>query len=266
MNPSDGATGVTTSYIFKADSVACALLYSLELSVNPNFSSPTSIVYSRESQFLVRGLMPLRKYYARVRTSLWQRPGPVTSFTTTSNTLYSAVTTPADGSSGISSPTLTMTVKAVSAATTYNVELSESPYFDGELVTGVTDNSHRTFKMHNVKNNTLYYARVKTDVASGYGKITSFTTSPATTLASISELTTGTIRVFPNPSDDIFTIERSNNSSDAKIELMDLSGNILEKFDLAEGEFQFGDALPKGFYILKSYNGERTLQIRLIKK
>jgi uncharacterized repeat protein (TIGR03803 family) len=266
--PTNGATDVSTSYVFKADSVPCALRYALELSVNANFASPATIMYSPTSQFLVRGLSPLTKYYARVRTSLWLRPGPVTSFTTTANTLASAVTTPADGSSGAPAPTLTVTVKAVTGATTYTVELSESPFFDGTLTIGVTDDSHRTFKMYNIKNNTLYYARVKTDVASGYGKITSFTTAPSTTLASASEPPDETFNVFPNPSNDTFTVTKASNypDSNSTMELVDFTGNIIERFDLTEGELEFGHDLPKGIYILKTFNAGATIQTRLVKR
>lgn len=263
LSPARGATNVTTSYIFKSDSVPGALNYTLEVSVNSNFASPTAFFFSQSPQFLVRGLSPLTKYYARVTTSLWQRPGPVTSFTTTSNTAYSAVTTPADGSTATASPSLTVTVKAVTGATTYTVELSESPYFNGAIITGVTDNSHRTFKMFNVKSGTVYYARVKTDAASGYGKITSFTTSPATTL-SFADESDAELRVFPNPSNTTFTIQ---SSSDTRVELTDLTGNVLQHFNyLPGGKLEFGESLPKGIYLLKIYNNESSSQKRLVKE
>jgi hypothetical protein len=82
ISPAHGTTNVATSHIFKADSVPCALRYSLELSPNSNFTAPTMVFNSTDPQFQVAGLTPSTKYYARVRTSLWQRPGLVTSFTT----------------------------------------------------------------------------------------------------------------------------------------------------------------------------------------
>jgi hypothetical protein len=268
VSPSNGATNVSTSYIFKADSVPCALSYSLELSKNSNFTTATTIIYSPRSQFLVRGLMPLTKYYARVKTSLWQAPGPVTSFTTAANTFYSAVTTPADGSTGSRAPTLTVTVKAITGASTYTVELSESAYFDGTITSGVTDNSHRTFRMYNIKNNTFYYARVKTDVASGYGKITSFTTSPATTLASSTNLNSPLLNVYPNPSTTGFTLQKSFDASEMRVEIMDFSGTVINRFTMKEAgmEVELGETFPKGIYILKTFSDNGTTQKRLVKR
>jgi uncharacterized repeat protein (TIGR03803 family) len=261
MAPANGSANVSTSMIFKTDSVPGALLYSLELSTTSTFTSPT-VINSPKSDIRVNGLSSSTKYYARVRTSLWLRPGPVTSFTTAAPTLYSAVTTPANESTNASAPTLTVTVKAVSGATRYTVELSESINFDGALTIGTTDNIHRTFKMYNISNSTLYYSRVKTNVITGYGKITRFTTAAGETF--VSAATTDSIYVFPNPTNHGFTVENGTNSSSV-IELTDFTGNIIESYQLGRGKLEVGKTLPKGIYILKSFDGKKTRQYRLIK-
>jgi uncharacterized repeat protein (TIGR03803 family) len=261
--PANASTNVPTTMVFKADSVPGALLYSLELSTTSTFTAPV-IINSAKSEIQVSGLSSLTKYYARVRTSLWQRPGPVTSFTTAATTAYSYVTTPANEAIDVAAPTLTVTVKAVSGATTYTVELSESINFDGALTIGTTDNDHRTFRMYNILNSTVYYARVKTDVVPGYGKITRFTTAAGSASLS-SAMATDSIHVYPNPSNDGFTIGNTTNASRPKIELIDFMGNVIEKYDGGAGQLEIGKTLPKGVYILKSSNGATTTRYRLIK-
>jgi uncharacterized repeat protein (TIGR03803 family) len=260
--PVNGASNVPTTMIFKTDSVPGALLYSLELSTSSTFSAPV-IINSAKSEIRVSGLSSLTKYYARLRTSLWLRPGPVTSFTTAATTLYSYVTTPANEAIDAAAPTLTVTVKAVSGATIYTVELSESINFDGPLTIGITDNDHRTFRMHDILNSTLYYARVRTDVVSGYGKITRFTTAAVGAFSSAME--TDSINVYPNPSSDGFIIENADHSSHPKMELIDFAGNVIETYEMGADRLEIGNALPKGVYILKSFNGATITRYRLIK-
>jgi uncharacterized repeat protein (TIGR03803 family) len=177
--PVNGVTGVPTTYRFVADSVPGAVTYRVELSTTSDFSAIVASANSFHRRPEISGLQPSTKYYARVVTSLWSKAGPVTSFTTTSGITpaTSVVTTPANGATGASAPTLKVTVRAVTGATRYTVELNDRSDFAGTMFTqtSTTDNE-RTLTFTGLRYNTKYYARVKANISSTFGATTSFTT------------------------------------------------------------------------------------------
>jgi uncharacterized repeat protein (TIGR03803 family) len=177
--PVNGVTGVPTTYRFVADSVPGAVTYKVELSTTSDFSTIIASANSFHRRPEISGLQPSTKYYARVVTSLWSKPGPVTSFTTASGTTAatSIVTTPANGATGVLAPTLKVTVRAVTGATRYTVQLNDRSDFGGTMFTqtSTTDNQ-RTLTFTGLGYNTKYYARVKTDISNTFGATTSFTT------------------------------------------------------------------------------------------
>jgi uncharacterized repeat protein (TIGR03803 family) len=262
-DPVDGATNVTTTYIFVGDSVPGTKTYSLELSLNPEFNPIQSYTFSHSHKIKLGVLNPGTKYYARFSSSLWPKPGGVTSFTTTSSLLYSTVTTPYDGAENIAVPTFTVTVKAVTGASLYTVELNTSPYFDRPSIVATTTNDKRTFKMSGVAYNTKYYARVKTDVSEGYGRIISFTTMQQSTSTTAS---TFHVNVYPNPTSDQFTISAPEQSDEEmEVEISDFTGTTVGRSRLKDGQLTTGETLPKGVYVLKVYRGKSVTQQRLIK-
>lgn len=89
----------------------------------------------------------------------------------------SIVTTPANGSTTAEAPTLKVTVKAVTGATRYTVQLNSNADFSGTslLMTSAVDNQ-RTLTFTKLRYNTTYYARVKTNINQTYGPSTSFRT------------------------------------------------------------------------------------------
>jgi uncharacterized repeat protein (TIGR03803 family) len=182
-SPVNGATGVATSPTIMLDSVPGAAHYRLEVSVNADFVPLISDGTSGQRRFVLVGLNPATKYYVRMRTSLWARPGPVTSFTTASSTSTptSVVTTPSDGSTNAAAPTLKVTVKAVTGAKRYSVQLNNRFDFAGTMFTQTSAvDDQRTLTFSGLRYNTKYYARVKTDINETFGPITSFTTKPET--------------------------------------------------------------------------------------
>jgi uncharacterized repeat protein (TIGR03803 family) len=176
--PADGATNVAVNNTFKADTLDGALHYTLLLSVDEYFQSTALTVQSSTPSFQVQGLKPGTKYYARYKTSFWPDYGHYSSFTTAifTTTGESVVTTPANGATNVEAPSLKVTVKAVTGATRYTVELSASSSFATvKSVTSAVDNQ-RTLTFSGLAYNTTYYARVKTNINSAYGAVTSFKT------------------------------------------------------------------------------------------
>ena len=112
-----------------------------------------------------------RTYYARVRTDLSPEYGMVTSFSTL--VPDTKVTSPADGSIDRAT-TLSITSSALTGATIYTIEVSESSDFSE----GVTVQSGaRTQSFTGLKYDQHYFVRVKTDIYPVYGTTTSFTTA-----------------------------------------------------------------------------------------
>lgn len=180
-NPANGATGVATTRTFVADSVPGAVTYTLELSLNASFSPVYRSIQRTEHKFPVANLSPNTKYYARVKTSLWSRPGPATTFTTSATTATSLVTTPANGAVNVAAPLLKVTVKAVTGAKRYTVQLNTASDFSGTMLTQTsTTDDQRTLTFTGLQYSTKYYARVKTDINETFGTVTSFTTKAET--------------------------------------------------------------------------------------
>jgi uncharacterized repeat protein (TIGR03803 family) len=176
--PADGATNVAVNNTFKADTLDGALNYTLQLSISEYFQSIAQTVHSTTPSFQVTGLKPGTKYYARYKTSFWPDYGHYSSFTTSivTSSGQSVVTTPANGATNVEAPTLKVTVKAVTDATRYTVEISASSSFaTKKSVTSSTDHQ-RTLTFTGLAYNTTYYARVKTNINSTYGTVTSFKT------------------------------------------------------------------------------------------
>jgi uncharacterized repeat protein (TIGR03803 family) len=176
--PADGATNIAVNNIFRADTLDGALHYTLQLSIDEYFQSNALTVQSSTPDFQVQGLKPGTKYYAHYKTSFWPNYGQSSSFTTSLVTSSgpSVVTTPANGATNVEAPTLKVTVKAVTGATRYTVEISASSSFaTKKSVTSSTDNQ-RTLTFTGLAYSTTYYARVRTNINSTYGPVTNFKT------------------------------------------------------------------------------------------
>jgi uncharacterized repeat protein (TIGR03803 family) len=128
----------------------------------------------------------------------------------------SFVSSPSNNSVNASAPTLKVTANVVTGATRYTIELNTSSDFTGvSLVkTSISDNQ-RTLVFQGLAYSTVYYARVRTDVSSEYGKITRFTTraeqfpeviEPANSLTDVSPVV---VRIVVGPIADAkrYTIE-----------------------------------------------------------
>ncbi|HYC84546.1 MAG TPA: choice-of-anchor tandem repeat GloVer-containing protein [Chryseosolibacter sp.] len=176
--PADGATNVPVNATFRTDTLDGALNYTLQLSTSEYFQGIAQTYHSTSPSFNVQGLKPGTRYYARYKTSFWPAYGQYSSFTThiSATDGPSIVTTPADGALNAEAPTLKVTVKAVTGATRYTVQLSTSSSFTTvKSVTSTTDNQ-RTLTFTGLAYSTTYYARVKTNINSTYGPVTRFKT------------------------------------------------------------------------------------------
>jgi hypothetical protein len=158
-------------------------------------------------------------------------------------------------------------VKAVTGAKRYRVELNTSPFFDGQAIFAASAfDNQRTFPVYGASPQTEYFARVTTDLNNGHGKITSFITAPAaeSSMASTEESREG-ISIWPNPSYDKFDIAGTDEQQNLSIEVVDFSGAVIYRSDF-KGAHSFGDDLPKGMYVVRIFDGFIREERRLLKK
>ena len=73
------------------------------------------------------------------------------------------------------------------------------------------------------------------------------------------DLSSGEIKLYPNPANDIITIE-NNGSQDLELELYDLSGRVLLKMNVVTGKqtIETKDILS-GTYIYRLVNSEGSI-------
>lgn len=272
-DPENGAANVSTSRVITADSVPGAVNYTLEISLNPDFNPIRTYVFSDSHKIFVGELNSSTKYYFRVKTSLWTEPGPVTSFTTFNTANTSIVTTPANNTSDASAPTLKVTVKALAGAKRYTVQLNTSGDFSGVSLTQTSAiDNQRTLTLTGLKYNTKYYARVRTELSTVFGRVTFFTTraEPFSEVNSSTSLTSNSespITVYPNPSKSSFKIESTVKAyRELDMEITDFTGTVVQRFKLKDGALNIGEDLPRGIYVLKVSHKNTITQYRLVKE
>jgi hypothetical protein len=175
-SPGNGAINTNVTLNISSTTVTGATTYTIDLSTD-NFSTIFQTKSGTRTQSF-SGLSYSTKYYARVKTDLSANYGKTTSFTTGSPELFTYVSMPGNNATGISiNPKVTSTL--VSGASTYTIDIST----DNTFTTGVISLSgaqSQTFS--GLTYDTKYFAHVKTDLSPNYGKITSFTTMPVTSL------------------------------------------------------------------------------------
>jgi hypothetical protein len=103
------------------------------------------------------------------------------------------VTSPAHGSTGFL-PTVNVSAKALSGASTYTIQLSSQEDFAGVL----EKSGARGQRFTGLSYGTRYFARVKTNLSPKFGKTTSFSTVPAEDLAFVTSPADGAIDQSPN--------------------------------------------------------------------
>jgi len=182
-SPANGAIDQAVNLNISSNTVPNATEYTIQLSETNDFSTIAFEVTGPTRTLAFSGLKYNTTYYNRVITNaeVTFDYGPVRSFTTRTAESISYVTSPVNNAVNVTNTTLNITANTVPGASTYTIQVSESPDFttvDFE-VTGST----RTLAFANLKYNTTYYNRVLTDLTLVYGQVRSFTTRTAESLA-----------------------------------------------------------------------------------
>jgi len=190
-SPGNNAMGASTVLNISSNIVPGATQYTIQLSETADFVTINFEVSGNTRTLAFSGLKYNTTYYNRVLTNLTTNFGQVRSFSTRTAESLAFVTSPANNAVNVNNTALNITANTVPGASTYTIQLSESPDFttvDFE-VTGPT----RTLAFANLKYNTMYYNRVLTDLTSEYGQVRSFTTRTAESLAYVTNPANGAV-------------------------------------------------------------------------
>jgi uncharacterized repeat protein (TIGR03803 family) len=183
-----------TQFIFRP--IQEAVLYTMELSLTNDFANLVGRIQTDKPEFIATDLKPDTKYYVRIKSNVWPTFGPVTSFTTAPSVVANnGISSPKDGATGVSAPSLKVTAGTITGATRYTIELSTSPDFITKFVRTSSVDNQRTLIFDSLSYATKYYGRFKTNI-SEYGRVTSFTTRPES-FSVLQEPTNQTINVDP---------------------------------------------------------------------
>jgi hypothetical protein len=170
--PANGATNIPTSLTLTWNAVNNATGYNLQFSDNPSFSTVILTLNNLQSNNQpISGLAFGDTYYWRINTitangtSQWSAPHSFTTLqavvTPPSITLTAPLLqSPSDRATGVSRTPL-LTWNQVQAATTYDIQVSNSSVFT-TIVLDITDVSATNYSVSNIlAGRTLYYWRVR---------------------------------------------------------------------------------------------------------
>ncbi len=179
IRPQDGAINIAANTGYQTNSIVGSLTYTVDVSKIADFSSGVlTTTHTSPDAIPSLPLSANTKYYARAKSSLWPNYGRTTSFSTgTSQEVYSILSNPPNGSLNAEAPVLKVTARTVTGVKRYTIQLAKTNDFTGEtLMMTSTVDFQRTLTFTGLGYNTQYYARVKTDLNTAYGPITTFKT------------------------------------------------------------------------------------------
>lgn len=270
-SPANGATGILNTQQFIFSNVPGAVLYTLQLSTDPNFSTIAHSVNTGGTSATVSNLMGSTNYHWRViANNGGHESTPSASRTFTSATAATTLVFPADSALGVNTnPVFQWT--PVPNATSYTLQVSTSATFTTQTMVyntaGITTTSQQVTGLNP---NTLYYWRVRTANGTEQGFY-----SPkfvfSTLLTSMDEigLPFQITQLYPNPVDDQLTIcIASETRGSLQLALKDLKGQTLlaKTVDTQEKQHQvLLHHLPQGIYLLELQSPNGSINRKVVK-
>jgi uncharacterized repeat protein (TIGR03803 family) len=193
-SPANNATNQLWSLNVTLNKLTGATSYTVQLSPTSDFSAGIVEQTSGSTTMYFSRLAFDTKYYSRVTSNLtpgvW---GASRNFTTGNPVTRSYITAPANGST-TTSASVNVTCNSVIDATTYTVELSTLPDFPDTPITQSGSSNTMNFIL---EYGTTYFARVKTDLAAGWGPTRSFTTGTAISNSYVVTPSNGAVNQLP---------------------------------------------------------------------
>lgn len=269
-SPADGSTGILNTQSFIWSTVNSAVMYTLELSTDPGFSTIDISRNAGITSTTVPNLLGNTAYYWRVKSNNGGHESTYSNvYSFNSATAAATLITPADSSTGIVvNPVFEWS--AVSGADSYTLQVSTTSTFTtSSMVYNTAGLTGTTQQVNGLNPNTLYYWRVRS--ASGatqgfYSVKYTFTTGTST---GIDEHVSGifNVSIAPNPTSEYITLSAyTNENGSLHITIFDqlgrsvyestvenIAGNLVHKVPVIH--------LDSGVYNLRlDLNGKRVMR------
>lgn len=214
------------------------------------------------TNYAASGLQPNTTYYFHVRTHcLYGNSGWVTENFTTGDVVCASTTNLA--AANITSGTADMVWTIVSGATGYEYVLDQNmsdPTGPG------TFTNQNIYSATGLAANTTYYFHLRTDCGNDLSDwiVEEFSTSP---LGVANVGNEAKLSVYPNPVTNAVTVEASQASDAAQVQLMDISGRVLQTVQLKDGKADIDMALlASGMYMIKLTDNGNNQLIKVMKQ
>lgn len=219
-------------------------------------------ISSSVTNYNASGLQPNTQYYFHVRTHcLYGNSGWTTiNFTTQNTTCASPANVVA---SGITSDAADLIWTTVVGAEGYEYVLDQNmsdPTGPG------TFTDQNIYPASGLTPNTQYYFHLRSDCGTGFSSWISeqFSTSP---LGVANVGNESKLSVYPNPVTNAVTVEASLASDGAQVQLMDISGRILQTVQMKDGHVDIDMAqMASGMYLIKLIDNGNNQLIRVMKQ
>ncbi len=208
LSPADGTTGVLNTQVYTFNPVPGAVLYHVDFSTDPNFSTIEATITTGTNAASFLQCQGFTTYYWRVTANNGGHLSPVSgTFSFTTATGAPALIYPQDGATGITvDPTFIWSSPA--GATDYTLQVSKSNIFTTQNMvynqSGIVD----TFQtVTGLNPNFTYYWRVRSANGSTQGFYSgklSFTTGTGTSINEFEDVNNGMslYNIYPNPVSD----------------------------------------------------------------
>ena len=181
ISPANGADSVGMKVNVASNLVLYATSYTIELNTDSLFNAASALLKSGGRSLSFSNLSVSKTYYARVKTNLSANWGKTHSFTTGSALDFTYVTSPRNDAVNVSTTTI-VRANSVTNASIYTIQLcTSSDFISSPVLEKISATNSASFS--GLQYNTKYYARVSTDLATGWGKLSAFTTKTASSLA-----------------------------------------------------------------------------------
>ena len=271
-SPADGANGVLNTQQFTFGSVPGAVLYTLQLSTDPSFSTITHSVNTGGTSAIVSNLIGSTNYHWRVIANNGGHERiPSSSRTFNSATAAASLIFPADSALGINTnPVFQWSV--VANATSYTLQVSTSATFTTQTMVyntaGLTSTSQQ---VSGLNPNTLYYWRVRTANGTEQGFYSPkfvFNTGTSTGMDE-SALPFQIVQLYPNPTaDQLFITIDCQNPKTLSLTLKDITGKtvLTKSVDTYEKQHTIHlKNLLQGIYMLELKSTNGSINRRVVK-
>ncbi|MFM7053902.1 MAG: peptidylprolyl isomerase [Bacteroidota bacterium] len=271
-SPADGSSGILNTQQFTFGAVPGAVLYTLQFSTDPSFSTITHSVNTGGTSTIVSNLMGSTNYYWRVIANNGgheSTPSIVRTFN--SATAAANLIFPTDSAIGINTNPV-FEWSSVANATSYTLQVSTSATFTTQTMVyntaGITSTSQQ---VSGLNPNTLYYWRVRT--ANGteqgfYSPKFTFNTGTSTGIEE-SNLPFQIVQLYPNPTaDQLFLNLNRQTPVSLILVIKDITGKTILVESVDENEKQLVldlKNLHQGVYLLELKSTSGSIIRRVVK-